>query len=181
MEGKRILIIATLDTKGAETLFLRNKIRELGKDTLVLDISMREGVYCQQADIPAHEVAEAGGSSLTEIFASRERAVNTLVMTRGAAAITGRLLQEKRIHGVIGIGGSTGTLIASDVMRSIPFGVPKFIVSSTAALPGMSTRYIDTMDVCLMHSVIEISGTNELIQNVIERSARAICAMLEAP
>ncbi|MEW6425039.1 MAG: Tm-1-like ATP-binding domain-containing protein [Bacillota bacterium] len=181
MAGKRILIVATLDTKGEETLFLRDKIRELGKDALVLDISMREGIYCQQADIPAPEVAEAGGSSLAEIFASRDRAANTRVMTRGAAAITGRLLREKRIHGVIGIGGSTGTLIATDVMRGLPFGVPKFVVSSTAALPGMSTRYIGTGDICLMHSVIEISGTNELLKNVIERSARAICAMAEVP
>ena len=181
MEGKRILIIATLDTKGEETLFLRDKIRELGKDTLVLDISMREGVYCQQADIPAREVAEAGGSFLAEIFASRDRAANTRVMTGGAAAIAGRLLREKIIHGVIGIGGSTGTLIATDVMRSLPFGVPKFMVSSTAALPGMATRYIGTGDICLMHSVIEISGTNELLKNVIERSARAISAMAEVP
>jgi uncharacterized protein (UPF0261 family) len=181
MKGKRILIIATLDTKGEETLFLRDKIRELGKDALVLDISMREGIYCQQADIPAHEVAEAGGSSLTDIFVSRERAVNTLVMTRGATTITGKLLREKRIHGVIGIGGSTGTLIATDVMRSLPFGVPKFVVSSTAALPGMSTRYIDTGDICLMHSVIEISGINDVLKNVIEKAAHAICAMAEVP
>lgn len=179
MEDRRILIIATLDTKGEETLYLRDKIRELGKDTLVMDISMRDGIYSRQADIPASEVAEAGGSSLAEIHASRDRAANTAVMTRGAVQIAGRLIQEGKVHGVVGVGGSTGSLMATDVMRALPFGVAKFMVSSTAALPGMATRYIGTGDICLMHSVIEIAGVNDILKNVLDRAAHAICAMAE--
>ena len=52
------------------------------------------------------------------------------------------LYSEGKIHGITGIGGATGSLMVTEVMRSLPFGFPKFLISSTAALPGLSTRYI---------------------------------------
>ena len=179
--GKTVLLVATLDTKGEEALFLKERIRDLGCEVLLMDISMREGPLCKEADITSEEVARAGGSTLEEIRSSRDRAQSTAVMTRGAIEIAKGLSAEGKIHGVIGIGGSTGSLMATDVMRALPFGLPKLMVSSTAALPGMSTRYIGTGDICLMHSVVEISGLGEVLRNVIERAARAICAMVETP
>ena len=86
-----------------------------------------------------------------------------------------------KLDGIIGIGGSTGSLMATDIMRALPFGVPKLMISSTAALPGMSTRYIDTGDIALVHSVVEISGLSDILKNVIDRSANAICAMADVP
>ena len=179
--GKTVLLVATLDTKGEEALFLKERITDLGCEVLLMDISMREGPLCKEADITSEEVARAGGSTLEEIRSSRDRAQSTAVMTRGAIEIAKGLSAEGKIHGVIGIGGSTGSLMATDVMRALPFGLPKLMVSSTAALPGMSTRYIGTGDICLMHSVVEISGLGEVLRNVIERAARAICAMVETP
>jgi len=179
--GKTVLLVATLDTKGEEALYLKERVRDLGCEALLMDISMREGPLCREADIPAEEVARAGGSTLEEIRSSKDRAQSTAVMTRGAMEIAKELSAEGKIHGVIGIGGSTGSLMATDVMRALPFGLPKLMVSSTAALPGMSTRYIGTGDICLMHSVVEISGLGDVLKNVIERAARAICAMVETP
>jgi len=69
--------------------------------------------------------------------------------------------------------------MATDVMRALQFGVPKMMISSTAALPGMSTRYIDIGDIALFHSVVEISGLSEVLKNVIDRAAHAICSMAE--
>lgn len=175
---KSILVIATLDTKGTEAFYLRDKIAELGKRPIVLDISLQEKGE-SGADISPQEVAEAGGSSLEEIHGSGDRAAITAAMTKGAIQIAKRLVEAGKVHGVIGIGGSTGSLMATDVMRALPFGIPKLMISSTAALPGMATRYIDTGDILLMHSVIEISGLNDLLKNVIDRAAHAISAMVE--
>jgi len=179
--GKTVLLVATLDTKGEEALYLKERVRDLGCEALLMDISMREGPLCREADIPAEEVARAGGSTLEEIRSSGDRAQSTAVMTRGAMEIAKELSAEGKIHGVIGIGGSTGSLMATDVMRALPFGLPKLMVSSTAALPGMSTRYIGTGDICLFHSVVEISGVGDVLKNVIERAAHAICSMAEVP
>lgn len=176
---KTILVVSTLDTKGTETYYLRDKIREIGYQPLVLDISMRISEDIK-ADIAPDKVAQAGGLTFQDILASRERSKNTAIMTKGAAQIALSLWKEGKLHGVIGIGGSTGSLMATDVMRALPFGVPKVMISSTAALPGMSTRYIDIGDIALMHSVVEISGLSDILKNVIDRSAYAVCGMAEA-
>ena len=175
---KAALIISTLDTKGVETLYLRDKIASLGVTPLLMDISMR-GKGGSPADISPAQVAEAGGSSLEEIHASRERSKNTNITIKGASKIAGDLFAQGKLDGVIAMGGSTGSLMATEVMRSLPFGVPKLMISSTAALPGLSTRYIGTGDIILFHSVIEISGVTDLLKNVMDRAACALAGMVQ--
>ncbi len=170
-----ILLISTLDTKGPETLYLRDRIRENGGSCLVLDMSMTG--HSADADIPPSEVAEAAGADIEEIRSSRERKKITRRMIDGATKLVQDLLEKNRLAGVIGLGGSTGSLMATDVMRSLPFGVPKLMVSSTAALPGLATRYIGTADIGLLHTVIEISGLTRPLQNLLDRAAAAIAGM----
>jgi len=178
LSQKAVLIISTLDTKGVETLYLRDKIKSLGVNPLLMDISMR-GNGESPADITPAQVAEAGGSSLEEIHASRERSKITNITIKGASKIAGDLFREGKLDGVIAMGGSTGSLMATEVMRSLPFGVPKLMISSTAALPGLSTRYIGTGDIILFHSVIEISGVTDLLKNVMDRAACALAGMVQ--
>ncbi len=175
---KAVLIIATLDTKGVETLYLRDKIKSLGVNPLLMDISMR-GKGASPADITPAQVAEAGGSSLEEIHASRERSKITNITIKGASKIAGDLFSQGKLNGVVAMGGSTGSLMSTEVMRSLPFGVPKLMISSTAALPGLSTRYIGTGDITLFHSVIEISGITDLLKNVMDRAACALAGMVQ--
>ncbi len=172
-----VLILSTMDTKGPETMYLRERLEALGLGTLLMDLSMR-GDGHPSADVGPAEVASAGGSSLEEIHSSRERSRITNITIQGASAIAKRLQAEGGIHGAVGLGGSTGTLMATEVMRALPFGVPKLMISSTAALPGLSTRYIGTGDIALFHSVIEISGVTDLLKNVLDRGAGAAAGMI---
>ncbi len=178
MTQKAVLIISTLDTKGPETLYLKEKIEGLGVDTLLMDISMR-GDGPSSADITPDRVATAGGSSIGEISVSRARAKITNIVIAGASRIAGELFQQGKLGGVIGLGGSTGSLMATEVMRSLPFSVPKLMVSSTAALPGLSTRYIGTGDIALFHSVVEISGLSNALKNVLDRAACGVVSMTQ--
>lgn len=165
-----------MDTKGEETLYFKKKIEEIGPGTLLMDLAMR-GEGASPADIPPEQVAEAAGSSLREIHESKDRARITNMTISGACRVARDLLSEGKIDGVAGLGGSTGSLMATEVMRALPFGVPKLMVSSTAALPGLSTRYIGTGDIVLFHTVIEISGLSNLLKNVLDRAAHAVAAM----
>ena len=175
---KKILFIATLDTKAGESEYLKESINQIsGCQTMVMDISMAAHSV-GFADISAAEVALNGGSTIEKINASRERSKITATMINGAVAIAENLLAEKKIDGIIGLGGSTGSLMATDVMRALPFGLPKVMVSATAALPGLATRYIGTGDIMLFHSVIEIAGLSPLLKNVLERAAGAITGMV---
>lgn len=174
---KTVLIISTLDTKGLETDYLMEKLKGLGLNTLLMDISMR-GDAPSSADIPPDRVAAAGGSNFEEIRNSRNRSQITNITMAGASRIAADLLSENNLDGLIAMGGSTGTLMATEVMRSLPFGIPKVMISSTAALPGLATRYIGTGDIALFHSVIEISGITDLLKNVMDRAAEALAGMV---
>jgi len=172
---RAILMLSTMDTKGSETLYLRDRIRKIGGNPVILDMAMSG--RSNGSDISPDEVARAAGTDIQEIRASRERKKITRQMIEGASVIAIKMLEEGRLAGVIGLGGSTGSLMATDVMRSLPFGVPKVMVSSTAALPGLSTRYIGTGDMAIFHTVIEISGLSPPLRNVLDRAAAAIVGM----
>ena len=174
---KSVLVISTLDTKGQETLYLKDKLNAIGLAPILMDISGR-GSDIAEIDIPAARVAEAGGGSFEEIQSSRDRTRITNIMMAGGSRIAAELLTQGKLDGVIALGGSTGSLMASEVMRSLPFGIPKVLISSTAALPGLSTRYIGTGDIALFHSVVEISGVPDLLKNVMDRAAYALAGMV---
>ncbi len=174
---KSVIVISTLDTKGQETIYLKDKLSAIGLTPVVMDISGR-GSDIAGIDIPAARVAEAGGGSFEEIQSSRDRTRITNIMMAGGSRIAAELLTQGKLDGVIALGGSTGSLMASEVMRSLPFGIPKVLISSTAALPGLSTRYIGTGDIALFHSVVEISGVPDLLKNVMDRAAYALAGMV---
>jgi uncharacterized protein (UPF0261 family) len=174
---KSVLVISTLDTKGQETLYLKDKLSAIGLEPILMDISGR-GSDIAGIDIPAARVAEAGGGSFEEIQSSRDRTRITNIMMAGGSRLAADLLAGRKLDGVIALGGSTGSLMGSEVMRSLPFGIPKVMISSTAALPGLSTRYIGTGDIALFHSVVEISGTSNLLKNVMDRAAHALAGMV---
>jgi uncharacterized protein (UPF0261 family) len=174
---KAVLIISTLDTKGQETLYLKDKLSAIGLAPILMDISGR-GSDIAEIDIPAALVAESGGGNFEEIQISRDRTRITNIMMAGGSRLAAQLLTQGKLDGVIALGGSTGSLMASEVMRSLPFGIPKVMISSTAALPGLSTRYIGTGDIALFHSVVEISGVPDLLKNVMDRAAYALAGMV---
>ena len=175
---KSILIISTLDTKGEETFYLKEKIGSMGVKPIMMDLSMGSAGE-SPAEITPAQVAAAGGSSIEKIINSRERSKITGITIAGASKLAKEYFQSGNIDGVIALGGSTGTLMATEVMRSLPFGIPKLAISSTAALPGLSTRYIGTGDIILFHSVIEISGLSDLLKNVMDRAAIALVGMVK--
>ena len=180
-DSKGVLILATLDTKGSEALYLCDTLRDLGEEPLLMDLSMRYGDRVERSGISAEEVAQTGGSSLKVLSESREMGTNMEVMISGATRIARTLVEEGKVRGVIGIGGYTGTFMITAVMQALPFGLAKIMVSSAAALPGLSNQFLKTSDIMLFHSVIEISGLSDAVRNVLERAAHALSGILRGP
>lgn len=129
---KVVAVFGTMDTKGEEYFFLREQLERCGIEPLMIDtgITPQPQYPCR---ITAQEVAQAGGASLEEIR-RHERLYSFEVMGRGSAAIIRRLCWEKKIDGAISLGGGQGTLLAAMVMRELPIGFPKMIVSTIANL-----------------------------------------------
>jgi uncharacterized protein (UPF0261 family) len=101
------------------------------------------------------------------------------VMARGAPIVAKRLLDEGRLDGIIGMGGTAGTTVATAAMRGLPIGVPKVCVSTAAS--GNTAHYVGTKDIVLVPSIVDVSGINRISRLVLARAAGAICGMIETP
>lgn len=174
-----IVVTATLDTKWREAGFLRSEIEAEGYRTLLMDIGMRgnPGIV---ADITREQLISAAGHDPEEFARIDDRAKLMQIITAGATKKMHELYSSGDLGGIISIGGTTGTQMGTAIMKSLPFGLPKFALSSTASLRGLAARYIETADITLMHSVVEIIGLDDLVRNAISRAAKAVCAMVEA-
>jgi len=176
---KSILIVSSLDTKGQEVEFLKRLIEERGQETILLDMSTR-GESPIPADIPCEDVARAGGANMHEIRTSAKgRDEITSVMIKGAIKKALELHQRGELGGIVGVGGVSNTAMATDVMKALPYGIPKLMVSSGAAMPSYAGGFFGSSDITIMSSVVDMAGLHELSQSVLIRAAAAICGMVE--
>ncbi len=172
-----VALIGSLDTKGAEFAFVKRLIEERGLGTLVVDFGV-VGEPAFAPDVTAGEVASAGGGDLRELASGDRKDEAMRVMARGVEAVTRRLHSEGRLHGVLGMGGSGGTSIATAGMRALPFGVPKVMVSTVAG--GDVSSFAGTKDIVFVPSIVDVAGINRISRGVYAQAAAAICGMVEA-
>jgi uncharacterized protein (UPF0261 family) len=172
-----VLLIATLDTKSGEAYYLKEKMESLGCRVLLMDTGILEESG-DVSDVDRHQVAEAGGSSIREMIASGDKGGCIGVMRKGASVLAKRLFDEGKFRGIISIGGAQGTDIGTAAMRGLPFGVPKFMVSTVASGRATFGPYVGTKDIILMHSVADIQGINFMTRRVFDNAAAAVCGMV---
>ncbi len=168
-----VVLLGTLDTKGSEYEFLRGQLRAHGVDGMLVDAGSG-GAPLVEPDIGAAEVAAAAGAELAALT-DRGEAVET--MGRGAEAVVRRLYEEGRLQGILALGGSGGTSIATRAMRALPVGVPKLMVSTMAS--GDTRPYVGEVDIAMMYSVVDISGINAISERILANAAAAIAAMAQ--
>jgi uncharacterized protein (UPF0261 family) len=173
---KQLLLIATLDTKGREAKYVRNCAVKLGVHPVVLDIGV-VGKPQITPDITNRQLAEAAGYDLDELIGLRDRPQAIVALQEGGRLVANRLLREGRLDGVIGLGGGTGTSVASFIMRSLPFGLPKVIVSTMASRDVR--EYVGTKDIVMFHSVADLLGFNEFMRLILAQATHAACGMME--
>lgn len=177
MTPRTILLLGTLDTKGAEYAFVRDRIHARGHRTVLADLGVLGDPHTT-ADVPAEIIAAAGGTDLAVLRARGDRGQAVDVMQRGACALVPAWFAAKRFDGVLGLGGGGGTTMVTAAMRTLPVGVPKVMVSTMAS--GNTAPYVDVKDLTLMFSVVDIAGLNPLSRRILTNAAGAICGMVEA-
>ncbi len=171
-----IAVLGTLDTKGEEHGFVAELIRARGHTVLVIDVGTLEPPKIKP-DISREEVARAAGFDLAALVARRDRGEAVTAMSKGAPIILSRLLAEKKIDGVISLGGGGGTSICTSGMRALPIGFPKLMVSTLAS--GNTAQYVGVKDIAMMPSIVDVAGLNRISRPILTRAAGAICGMVE--
>ena len=170
-----VVIVGTLDTKGEEIGFARDVLQAQGVDVHVVDVGV-VGDPEFEPDTTASEVAEAAGTTLDALREAGDRGEAIETMSEGSRAVTTRLHDEGRLDGVLGLGGSGNTSIATAAMRALPVGVPKVMVSTMAS--GDTEPYVGARDVMMLYSVADIEGLNRLSRQVIANAALAMVGMV---
>lgn len=170
-----VLLIATMDTKAQEVLYLLSCFETLGIPVLTLDGGMM-GESPFPVTIHREKVALAGGMSLGEVRALGHEGKALAVMINGAIQWAKDLYQQGKIQGIIGLGGSMGTTLGTSVMRVLPIGFPKVMISSMAS---RNTRaFVGTKDILMLHSVCDLSGINRITKKILQNGALALAGMM---
>jgi uncharacterized protein (UPF0261 family) len=176
--AKTVVITATLDTKGEETRYVKELIEKRGHKTIIIDTSML-GKAPFPPDISHDEVAKAAGTNMSEIMALNHEGKANEVMTRGVAKIVQELHSSNRLDGIIAVGGTMGTSLGISVMKALPLGVPKLMVS-TVACATLITPEVVSKDLTLMQLTVDVWGRDRMTERILRKAAGAISGMVEA-
>lgn len=172
--SKTLVILGTLDTKGAELAYLAERVRAAGCRALLMDVGVGRPASVEP-DISAAEVLSADGESIDAIRAlPRGEAVEKI--SQAAAHTLLALIESGAAHGVIGAGGSGGTTICAAAMRALPYGIPKVLVSTLAS--GNTRWHVDIADIVMIPSLLDISGSNPMLKMVLNNAAGAAVGMV---
>jgi uncharacterized protein (UPF0261 family) len=175
-DAPSIALIGTLDTKGDEIAYVRERLAALGARPLVIDSGIL-GEPGASADVPREDVAREAGYELERIQAAGSRGAAVELMVKGIRAVSLRLWLEGRLDGVLCLGGAEGALLGAAAMHALPVGVPKLIVSPSASGRRSFGPFVGESDVLVLHSVVDILGLNPIARAVFDNAAAAVVGM----
>jgi len=175
---KTICLIGAFDTKGSEYAFVREQILARGHDVLTVNTGVMGSTDLFPVDVEADKAAVAGGGSIEQLRKKKDRGEAMKIMCAGAAETIKSLYDDGKIDGIIGMGGTGGTTVATSAMRVLPLGMPKVCVSTVAS--GDVGVYVGTSDITMIPSIVDVAGINRVSRIIFSRAAGAICGMVEA-
>ncbi len=167
---KSVYLVATLDTKGPEAAFVRDRLKALGVPVVLVDAGCM-GPPAVPADIPREKVFDAAGM---KALGDRGKAV--AAAAEGAAKLAREAHARGELAGVLGIGGSAGSNIGTAAMRALPIGVPKVMVSTLAS--GQVRQYVGDKDIFMLNSIVDILGVNRISRTVLAQAAQAMAGLV---
>jgi len=180
MRERTIVLMATFDTKGQECLYVKNLISENNYKVTTIDVGTgARGELVFSPDYPKEEIVKAAGSSMDEILTLGKvgKEIQIMeIMASGATKICQQLHRSDRLDGIISLGGTMGTNMGTTIMRSLPFGVPKVMLSTVAS--GDTRPFVGTSDIVMIPSVADIIGLNPITKTVLTRAVGAVIGMV---
>lgn len=174
---KSIALIGTLDTKGPEIAYLRDRCRDLGLATVVIDVGILTGPLGIEPDFSQEDVARAAGSTIEQVRQAGSRGAAVHEMMKGVRQIVLELYAEGRLHGAACLGGAEGAVLGGHAMQALPIGVPKLIATPIASGRRTFGPLIGLRDVMVIHSIVDILGLNPISQTIYDNMAAALAGM----
>ena len=175
---KSVLLIGTLDTKGPEIAYVRDRLQSLGVATIVADSGILGEPLDIVPDVTRAEVAQLGGTTIDALRNAGSRGKAVHGMLAGLRKLAADLYAEGRLHGAAALGGAEGAVLGASAMMGLPIGVPKVIVTPIASGHRRFGPLVGTKDVMVVHSVVDILGLNPISRAVFDNVAAALAGMV---
>jgi uncharacterized protein (UPF0261 family) len=173
-----VFLFATLDTKGREADFVRDLLRSWGVAVTLIDVGAL-GIPAVTADVPRERIFELAGTKLEAVQKKADRGEAVTKAAAGAARLAREAHGRGEVSGVLGLGGSAGTTIATAAMRALPLGLPKVMVSTLAS--GTVRQFVGDKDIFMLNAVVDILGINRISREVLSQAARAMAGLVTFP
>jgi uncharacterized protein (UPF0261 family) len=173
-----ILVVGTYDTKNDELTYIADVIREQGGKVMMMDVSVL-GNPKQPTDISKHDVAMAASSSIEIAIASENENTAMQIMAQGSAKLALALVMQKKVHGVLVLGGSMGTDLALDLCAALPLGVPKYVVSTVSFSPMIPPERL-AADIQMILWAGGLYGLNSVCKASLSQAAGAVLGAARA-
>ncbi len=173
----KVVIVATLDTKGPEVAHLRDRLLALGVESLVVDSGILGEPVGIVPDVSHAELAGRGGITLAQLQASGTRGRAVEIMRGLVQDLVRERFDAGELVGGISIGG-VGSVMGAAAIQELPVGVPKIVVAPTASGHHEFGPYVGLKDVMVVHSVVDILGLNPVMTTVLDNVAAAMAGML---
>nr|WP_244515307.1 Tm-1-like ATP-binding domain-containing protein [Actinopolyspora xinjiangensis] len=171
----RVYVVGTFDTKGDELGYVAELLRADGSSVVTVDLGTARSDATTATSVSAASVAEHHPHGGEAVFTG-ERGSAVAAMSEAFQRFLGT---RDDVAGIIGIGGSGATALVTPAMRSLPVGVPKFVVSTVAS--GDVSGYVDASDIAMMPAVTDVAGLNRISRRVLANAAHALHGAVSAP
>lgn len=176
---KTVLLIGTLDTKGPEIAYLRDRLQAFGQQTIVADSGILGDPLDIVPDVSRAEVARLGGTTIDALRNAGSRGKAVHGMLAGLRRLSLDLLRDGRLDAVVTLGGAEGAVLGAHAMMVLPIGIPKVIVTPIASGHRRFGPLVGTKDVMVVHSVVDILGLNPISTSIFDNVAAALAGMLQ--
>lgn len=177
--SKNIVLVGTMDTKGPEFAYLRDRLHDLGLTTTVVDAGILGEPLDIIPDIDHAEAARYGGTTIEALQNAGSRGKAVEGMRDALITLVKELYKEGKLDGMLGMGGAEGAVMGAACMMALPLGVPKILLSPIASGKHYFDPLIGTSDIMVVHSVVDILGLNPIACTIFDNAAAAMKGLAE--
>ena len=178
--AKTVAVIGALDTKGKENAFLVDCLKKHGLNVITVNVGIMEKTW-YEPEYSNDVVAREGGSDIAALREKHDRALALEVMGKGALKIIQRLIDEGKLDGAVGVGGSGGTYMTASVFKYLPVGFPR-VLASTIAFSGLGDEAFNNLtDTYVTNSIVDIESLNIRLRETLTKAAAVLNALVNVP
>ena len=174
---KTIAIIESCDTKYKEAKFIKEFIENEGLKGLVVNTATGPS-SSYNFDVSREEVAAAGGTAWEEME-PKTKGEKIDYMKDAVAIYVEKLYEDKKIDGIISVGGLQNTVMAAGAMQKLPIGFPKVMATTVASGTRKFDLVVGDKDITVMPAICEFTGLNIITRRVISNACACCVGMVK--